>query len=236
MKNDVAADSLNRAAEAVWSAYFHATWPLLLTTFLAAIGVMVLSRVLWAARRGMRPSLDVALGARLSSSERKRVAYHGRVLAQARRRLRTLHKINPRLRPAAAMDYLRKVSPFVFEEMILCELERRKLSVARSVRYTGDSGVDGRFFINGVLWIIQAKRYSGDVEARDVEAFEACCFEHEACGVFIYTGRTPPAVRSRARQNCKVTIINGERLIAFFAGEALSLASPSLAETAEGVH
>jgi len=44
--------------------------------------------------------------------------------------------------------YLRKVEPFIVEELVLSALDQREdIKIQRNKRYTGDNGVDGRFYI-----------------------------------------------------------------------------------------
>lgn len=58
------------------------------------------------------------------------------------------------------MSYLRKINPYVFEELLLLAFERQGYAVQRNASYSGDGGLDGRVHINGECWLIQAKRYS----------------------------------------------------------------------------
>ena len=57
------------------------------------------------------------------------------------------------------MKYLRKINPYVFEELLLLAFERRGMRVIRNSRYSGDGGLDGQVLIDGERWLIQAKRY-----------------------------------------------------------------------------
>jgi hypothetical protein len=55
--------------------------------------------------------------------------------------------------------YLRKVNPYVFEEMILTALERRGIPVRRNNRYSGDGGLDGQFWVGSQRWVVQASAF-----------------------------------------------------------------------------
>ncbi|WP_193061062.1 restriction endonuclease [Halomonas sp. 3A7M] len=112
--------------------------------------------------------------------------------------------------------YLRnpaRVDPFVFEELILEAFERRGCRVKRNERYTGDGGIDGKFWINKQLYLVQAKRYSGHINAAHVREFVALIEQHRCKGIFVHTGRTGKMAREIAKQHPDVTIISGERLI-----------------------
>ncbi len=149
---------------------------------------------------------------------------HARKQQSADGAFATLHSIGPRQNPAAAFGYLRKVDPFVFEEMILTELETRGHKIKRNKRYTGDGGADGAVIINGRHWLIQAKRYSGSVNAADVIAFDLLCRNEGARGLFVHTGRTTAGSRTTETASGYIRIISGEDLIGFFAGDSLRLA------------
>lgn len=64
----------------------------------------------------------------------------------------------PQLRDEAArIAWLRKMNPYVFEEMLLTALSRQGLRIQRNARYSGDNGADGQVWINGRRWLIQAR-------------------------------------------------------------------------------
>ena len=112
---------------------------------------------------------------------------------------------------AARMVYLRKVDPYAFEELILDALQRRGHKIVRNVRYTGDGGIDGRFFYNGHQFLIQAKRYSGHINSRHVQVLEELCRSQDSYGLFVHTGRT-----GRQSKSCnyeKVTVVSGDLLL-----------------------
>ncbi len=107
--------------------------------------------------------------------------------------------------------------------MILLQLKSRKLLIQRNARYTGDGGVDGRFTVAGQLWLIQAKRYTGMVKAADIMDFALACENEGAYGLFVHTGRTPPAAHTIARESRVVDVLSGDRLMTFFVGDKLRL-------------
>ena len=54
---------------------------------------------------------------------------------------RVLAKMNG-LAPAQILAYLRKIDPYVFEELALCILERQGIAVVRNASYSGDGGLE----------------------------------------------------------------------------------------------
>ena len=77
--------------------------------------------------------------------------------------------------------------------------------------YTGDKGEDGRCWIEGKLYLIQVKRYTGYVDTGDVVDFVALCRRKKAGGLFVTSGRVGPTARRKAEG--QVHVINGQRLI-----------------------
>jgi restriction system protein len=91
----------------------------------------------------------------------------------------------------AVINYLRKVDPFVMEEMVLSLLEAQGLFVLRNRAYTGDGGVDGVFYWPGRGWhAVQCKRYAGAINPAHARAFRDHAQEHYRGGVLVHTGRT----------------------------------------------
>ncbi|OES24492.1 restriction endonuclease [Alteromonas macleodii] len=116
--------------------------------------------------------------------------------------------------PEQQMGFLRKVNPYIFEEMILSRIKQLGHRIKRGTKYSGDGGIDGRAFIRGKKVLIQAKRYKGHVSARDVEAFVAVCKQQKCFGLFVHTGRTGKLSKQMRAEN--VDIISGERLLSMF--------------------
>lgn len=82
------------------------------------------------------------------------------------RNMRTAKEVYERLKriqgdnkEARIISYLRKIDPFVFEELLLDSFERQGYTILRNERYTHDGGIDGRIYLNGESFLIQAKRY-----------------------------------------------------------------------------
>lgn len=109
--------------------------------------------------------------------------------------------------------YLRNIDAFIFEELVLEAFERRGCRVKRNKRYTGDGGIDGKFWIKKQLYLVQAKRYSNHISAAHVREFVTLCDQHKSKGIFVHTGRTGRLSKEIADQCPDVTIISGKRLI-----------------------
>lgn len=116
----------------------------------------------------------------------------------------------------AAIAYLRKIEPFVFEEFLLTCFERQGYRIIRNTCYTGDGGIDGKVYIDGGLYLIQAKRYSGDIKLAHLHDFAATIKLYKCVGgYFIHTGRTGVGCRNYLDCNPYIQLISGQRLIEF---------------------
>ncbi len=149
--------------------------------------------------------------------------------------LAKLREIGPIENPGRCFNWLRKVDPYRFEEIILSELDRRKLKIERNKSYSGDGGVDGRFYMDGELWLVQAKRYKAFVKTEHVAEFAHVCEQHKARGLFVHTGRTPKELLAQKRQMGVVRIISGHELMQLFAGQAVALSTKPAGRLAQPV-
>ncbi|WP_210523390.1 restriction endonuclease [Pantoea ananatis] len=120
---------------------------------------------------------------------------------------------------AARMVWLRKVNPYVFEEMLLTALSRQGFRIKRNASYSGDGDMDGQVWIAGQRWLIQAKRYSATINAQHVVAFGELARKEACGGLFIHTGRTGEVSREAFRCWPNVTLISGQRLLQLLAGD-----------------
>lgn len=110
--------------------------------------------------------------------------------------------------------YLRKIDPYVFEELVLVAFRKKGYRVYRNRRYSGDGGVDGMVRIGGRKVLIQDKRYQQHICLAHVEAFDEVCRQRKAHGLFIHTGRTGQGSKEVAWNSPRLDIISGDRLIA----------------------
>jgi restriction system protein len=137
--------------------------------------------------------------------------YWGRHARFQRYAVSALKKL-PNMAPAQQVSYLRKINPFVFEELILTAFKRLGHKITRNKKYTGDGGIDGRVCINGVDYLVQAKRYRNHISAAHMSEFIDICRREKMKGLFIHTGRTGKLARTRG-QDSSVDIVSGQRLL-----------------------
>jgi len=136
---------------------------------------------------------------------------HGRKWRAARRVRKKLQSDD--MNAAQKLSYLRKIDPYVFEELVLMSFREAGYAITRNRRYSGDGGVDGRMKKNGVRWYVQCKRYGGYICARHVDEFSAVCERAGVHGVFVHTGKTGGASKEVARQDENITIVSGGCLL-----------------------
>jgi restriction system protein len=125
-----------------------------------------------------------------------------------------------------AIGTLRRTKPFVFEELLLHCFKEQGWQIMRNERYTGDDGIDGRLYRDGKLYFVQAKRYSGHIEAAHLREFEAVIQEYGAAGgFFVHTGRTGDVSKGVLRQpDSKIILLSGMGVVDLVLGrEVLAL-------------
>lgn len=142
---------------------------------------------------------------------RKRQA---RNIRSAEKMLGLLASFTGKKREARILKYLRLIDPFVFEELLLTAFERKGYEVKRNGRYTGDGGVDGRVYLGGDLYLIQAKRYKSYVNGRHLEDFLRLIEKTKEAkgGYFIHTGKTGKITYWLYHESA-LKIISGDKLI-----------------------
>lgn len=165
----------------------------------------------------VRPSIVRGFVSRALNAVRlRRHPHHRRRVDAARRALDTIRTFDGARRVPKAFAYLRKLDPFVFEEVVLTGLEDAGAIVIRSRRYTGDSGCDGRFWHPGMgtrLGMVQVKRYASSIDPVHVESFARLLADSDgAPGLFVHSGRTGlDSYRALAGQ--ALTLVSGDRLL-----------------------
>jgi len=135
------------------------------------------------------------------------------------RRLRAASRVLQRVSgfdDARMISYLRKTDPLALEELVLDAALRDGATILRNLRYTGDGGIDGRFYLDGKLVLVQAKRYSGAINSRHVVDFVALCGRENCAGIFVHTGSTPATVYGGLGS---VKIVSGSKLTKWIRGE-----------------
>lgn len=113
------------------------------------------------------------------------------------------------------INYLRKINPFTFEEMLLSLFNESGCKIKRNRKYTGDGGLDGKFKFKGKWYFIQAKRYSNYIRSTDVEALAALCRKNKVKGLFIHTGKAGKGSVEVEKANNNIMIITPEDLVQF---------------------
>lgn len=127
---------------------------------------------------------------------------------------RILQKINSFQYAGQKLNYLRKIDPFVFEELLLSAYQKRDYSIVRNLKYTGDGGIDGLVYDKeGNEILIQAKRYSSYVNPKHLDDFLNLVNSSSAIkGKFIHTGKTGKQTYSTYK-NSNIEIISGSNLL-----------------------
>lgn len=122
-------------------------------------------------------------------------------------------KINTFDNDGKKINYLRKIDPFVFEEMLLTAYRKKGFKIKRNRRYTGDNGVDGKIFKENHQFLIQAKRYGSYINQRHLEDFSKVIIKEKAAGgFFIHTGKTSTDTMKIAKR-LNIEVVSGSELI-----------------------
>ncbi|MDH5327654.1 MAG: restriction endonuclease [Gammaproteobacteria bacterium] len=108
------------------------------------------------------------------------------------------------------MSYLKKINPYVFEELILTALETHGAKIARNHKYSGDGGLDGRFEYKGKRFAIQAKRYKDHVSTEHINELSQLSGTYDQA-LFVHTGKTRRNAFRGLPSN--IQIISGNRLL-----------------------
>lgn len=155
----------------------------------------------------MPPALARALSKALNWIRLWGKPRHRRNVEASRRVLARLAQLPDEAR---ALAYLRKIDPYLFEEVTLSILERRGCVVLRSRSYSGDGGFDGAFYWPGSgRCAVQCKRYSSAISPSHARDFGAAL--RGRLGLFAHTGRTGEA-SAEALGSPGVHILSGSDL------------------------
>ncbi len=151
------------------------------------------------------------------TSKHRRNIHHSYLLIQQFRSEASLAKL------PAAIATLRRLDPYVFEELLLTCCEDQGWEIERNFRYTNDGGIDGRILIYNKLYLIQAKRYKDYINPQHIELFHhAIESEKAAGGFFIHSGKTG----RRSKQlldELQINLISGQKLVDFVLGQEVRL-------------
>ncbi|MFB0713548.1 restriction endonuclease [Buttiauxella noackiae] len=116
------------------------------------------------------------------------------------------------------LSYLRKINPYVFEELLLTAFKRQGYRIKRNKRYSGDGGLDGQVWRDKQRYLIQAKRYSGVICPSHIVAFGHLARRERCRGLFIHTGRTGSGGKVALSLFPEVELISGQKLIGLLRG------------------
>lgn len=127
---------------------------------------------------------------------------------------RIIQKLNSFEHDGAKMNYLRKIDPFVFEELVLSAFEKKGFRIKRNKKYTGDGGIDGTIFTQANEKIlIQCKRYKSYVNKKDIYDFHNLLSQKNIKGgYFCHTGKTGKTSLAHFSDS-RLRIISGNKLI-----------------------
>lgn len=118
------------------------------------------------------------------------------------------------------INYLKKIDPYVFEELILSVLEKKRIKIQRNTSYSGDGGIDGIFHCKKGRVLIQCKRYSNYINYQDVkELAENVKNGKFYAGLFVHTGSTGKASTLVSHYYKNVIFLQDELLAKFVVGE-----------------
>ena len=139
--------------------------------------------------------------------------------ARYRKKASVLHSrlLRGELSGAQAIGYLRRIDPYVFEELVLDGFQANGYRVIRNNRYSGDGGIDGRVQYNGKTYLIQCKRYKSYIQISHVEEFGRLCEEAGLYGFFVHTGKT--GAGSWEGKSRRIRFVSGERLLILLSGK-----------------
>ncbi|HHB7050263.1 TPA: restriction endonuclease [Klebsiella pneumoniae] len=161
--------------------------------------------------------IAVMAGLNLRGRESASVRRHRRYRATAARVLQRLPQLGGN---GQRLAYLRKINPYVFEELLLLAFERQGYAVIRNTSYSGDGGLDGQVIIGDQKYLIQAKRYGRAITPSHITRFGALLRHHHCQGFFIHTGRTGQLSRALLQNHPHVHLVSGQKLLALLAGNA----------------
>lgn len=161
--------------------------------------------------------IAVMAGLNLRGRESASVRRHRRYRAAAARVLQRLPQLGGN---GQRLAYLRKINPYVFEELLLLAFERQGYAVIRKPSYSGDGGLDGQVIIGDQKYLIQVKRYGRAITPSHITRFGALLRHHHCQGFFIHTGRAGQLSRALLQNHPHVHLVSGQKLLALLAGNA----------------
>ncbi|MGI2906153.1 restriction endonuclease [Tolypothrix sp. VBCCA 56010] len=123
----------------------------------------------------------------------------------------------------------RRQHEFIAEEIILHCFRDAGWSAEKLGGYTRDGGIDGICAIDELFFLIQVKRYQGNINALDVEAFARVIADYArkhpkvSHGFFIHSGKTGKLAKEAVNHYRDVILISGNHFVDFILTPALGL-------------
>lgn len=142
-------------------------------------------------------------------------------IKKAKKILKKLHEIdrNPNSY-GRIISYLRKINPYVFEELILTAIENSNVYVVRNKRYSGDGGIDGIFKLKQGKVLVQCKRYGSYINNQHVLELSKLVKEKKYYyGVFVHTGKTGDKSKNIMKLEKNILFISGSVLVELILGK-----------------
>lgn len=141
-------------------------------------------------------------------------------IRQAKKILKKLHEIDkiPNSH-GRIISYLRKINPYVFEELVLTAIENSNIYVVRNKRYSGDGGIDGIFKMKQGKVLVQCKRYGSYINNQHVLELTQLVKEKKYYfGVFVHTGKTGDKSKNIMKVEKNILFISGSVLVNLLLG------------------
>lgn len=121
---------------------------------------------------------------------------------------------------ARIISYLRKIDPYVFEEMMLSVIEDSNIRVYRNLQYSGDGGIDGIFKLDKGKVLVQCKRYSNYINHSDVSKLAMKVKSDKYyLGLFVHTGKTGQQSKKTTSEHGNVIFLSGSSLVDVLVGK-----------------
>lgn len=118
------------------------------------------------------------------------------------------------------ISYLRKIDPFVLEELVLTVIEDSNIRVIRNKSYSGDGGIDGIFKAPKGKVLVQCKRYKSYINPKDVLKLSQKVKEYKYYfGIFVHTGKTGEKSKDHVRIEKNILYISGNLLVKLLLGQ-----------------
>lgn len=142
-------------------------------------------------------------------------------IKKAKKILKKLHEIDKIPNSyGKIISYLRKINPYVFEELVLTAIENSNIYIIRNKRYSGDGGIDGLFKIKEGKVIVQSKRYASYINNQHVLELSQLVKKNKYhFGIFVHTGKTGDKSKDIMKLEKNILFISGSVLVELLLGK-----------------